>query len=207
MDDFATLYNDQNERKTDVYKLFDILIRYVAMDYGYCFWHDYIVNDIFEEDDFEKVQQLAEVAATKPRYIPCKQDFLKYSDWDYMEETPQLRKLREYIRRILPGNADLAEDILKNIYAFGNYKVEPKTYITLFQEHDIVLKPNQIRELFGFILRLRENLRLWMNNGHTTNERPSDKGSQLGSIKTPKVGRNEPCPCGSGKKYKKCCGY
>ncbi len=24
--------------------------------------------------------------------------------------------------------------------------------------------------------------------------------------KKPKVGRNEPCPCGSGKKYKKCCG-
>ena len=22
-----------------------------------------------------------------------------------------------------------------------------------------------------------------------------------------KVGRNEPCPCGSGKKYKKCCGH
>jgi preprotein translocase subunit SecA len=25
-------------------------------------------------------------------------------------------------------------------------------------------------------------------------------------LETPKVGRNEPCPCGSGKKYKKCCG-
>jgi uncharacterized protein YchJ len=23
---------------------------------------------------------------------------------------------------------------------------------------------------------------------------------------TPKIGRNEPCSCGSGKKYKKCCG-
>jgi preprotein translocase subunit SecA len=22
----------------------------------------------------------------------------------------------------------------------------------------------------------------------------------------PKVGRNEPCPCGSGKKFKACCG-
>ncbi|WP_420795311.1 SEC-C metal-binding domain-containing protein [Legionella brunensis] len=22
---------------------------------------------------------------------------------------------------------------------------------------------------------------------------------------TPKVRRNEPCPCGSGKKFKKCC--
>ena len=25
-------------------------------------------------------------------------------------------------------------------------------------------------------------------------------------VKTNKVGRNDPCPCGSGKKYKKCCG-
>ncbi len=26
------------------------------------------------------------------------------------------------------------------------------------------------------------------------------------AIKSPKIGRNDPCPCGSGKKYKKCCG-
>lgn len=25
-------------------------------------------------------------------------------------------------------------------------------------------------------------------------------------VKSEKIGRNEPCPCGSGKKYKKCCG-
>jgi uncharacterized protein YecA (UPF0149 family) len=25
-------------------------------------------------------------------------------------------------------------------------------------------------------------------------------------VKSVKIGRNEPCPCGSGKKYKKCCG-
>ena len=24
-------------------------------------------------------------------------------------------------------------------------------------------------------------------------------------LELPKAGRNEPCPCGSGKKYKKCC--
>ncbi|WP_054774967.1 SEC-C metal-binding domain-containing protein [Methylogaea oryzae] len=23
---------------------------------------------------------------------------------------------------------------------------------------------------------------------------------------SPKTGRNDPCPCGSGKKFKKCCG-
>ncbi|MBI5624343.1 MAG: SEC-C domain-containing protein [Elusimicrobia bacterium] len=28
---------------------------------------------------------------------------------------------------------------------------------------------------------------------------------ELAKLDLPKVGRNEPCPCGSGKKYKKCC--
>jgi uncharacterized protein len=27
-----------------------------------------------------------------------------------------------------------------------------------------------------------------------------------GPVKRPKVGRNDPCPCGSGRKYKRCCG-
>ena len=30
-------------------------------------------------------------------------------------------------------------------------------------------------------------------------------GKSLNSLLPPKVGRNDPCPCGSGKKYKKCC--
>ena len=37
---------------------------------------------------------------------------------------------------------------------------------------------------------------------------PSSKSSPKKPVvnKTQKVGRNDPCPCGSGKKYKKCCG-
>lgn len=44
-------------------------------------------------------------------------------------------------------------------------------------------------------------------------EKPEDI-SDLDLLRTPKapvtveqrVGRNDPCPCGSGKKYKRCCG-
>ncbi|MBR6708245.1 MAG: SEC-C domain-containing protein, partial [Clostridia bacterium] len=38
--------------------------------------------------------------------------------------------------------------------------------------------------------------------------RPASAGTAGTPIvrQTPKVGRNDPCPCGSGKKYKKCCG-
>jgi preprotein translocase subunit SecA len=35
---------------------------------------------------------------------------------------------------------------------------------------------------------------------------PTDDAATPYTRETPKVGRNDPCPCGSGKKYKKCCG-
>ena len=35
---------------------------------------------------------------------------------------------------------------------------------------------------------------------------PSDDVSGTGQRKSDKIGRNDGCPCGSGKKYKKCCG-
>jgi hypothetical protein len=34
----------------------------------------------------------------------------------------------------------------------------------------------------------------------------SDQEKEPEPIASSKVGRNDPCPCGSGKKYKKCCG-
>ncbi|MEL7569873.1 MAG: SEC-C metal-binding domain-containing protein, partial [Eubacteriaceae bacterium] len=30
--------------------------------------------------------------------------------------------------------------------------------------------------------------------------------AKVQAVNKNKVGRNDPCPCGSGKKYKKCCG-
>jgi uncharacterized protein len=36
-------------------------------------------------------------------------------------------------------------------------------------------------------------------DGRSGSARPAQRA-------TPKVGRNDPCPCGSGKKFKKCCG-
>jgi preprotein translocase subunit SecA len=42
-------------------------------------------------------------------------------------------------------------------------------------------------------------------------QQPARVGGDDAAVKTvrrdePKVGRNDPCPCGSGKKYKKCHG-
>lgn len=34
----------------------------------------------------------------------------------------------------------------------------------------------------------------------------SDGSVKKGPVRKKKIGRNDPCPCGSGLKYKKCCG-
>ena len=42
--------------------------------------------------------------------------------------------------------------------------------------------------------------------GEPAAARPPDAKQAPIEREAPKVGRNDPCPCGSGKKYKKCCG-
>ena len=55
------------------------------------------------------------------------------------------------------------------------------------------------------IVKLSNNTRLKSNRGHTPLEISKLK-SNLTSQTHKKIGRNDLCPCGSGKKYKKCCG-
>jgi len=43
-------------------------------------------------------------------------------------------------------------------------------------------------------------------HGHHHTHHHHDHGAPTLRRAAPKVGRNDPCPCGSGKKYKKCCG-
>jgi len=60
------------------------------------------------------------------------------------------------------------------------------------------------------IERLRQRREQQMVEGRGSGSSDSEKGGGQQSKQTvrhanPKVGRNDPCPCGSGKKYKKCC--
>jgi SEC-C motif len=73
------------------------------------------------------------------------------------------------------------------------------------------------RDLFDFYLpeaireRQREKAKLQRENlGRDSGGKPVSAGyslSQRGAlVRLEKTGRNDSCPCGSGKKYKKCCG-
>ena len=63
------------------------------------------------------------------------------------------------------------------------------------------------REITTFLLKaeVRQNLERHENKNIKTNETKEETKKTPRKV-TKKIGRNEPCPCGSGKKYKNCCG-
>ena len=52
------------------------------------------------------------------------------------------------------------------------------------------------------VLKTLFNIKLVNENNNSINKETSEPRR----IITKKIGRNEPCPCGSGKKYKQCHG-
>jgi hypothetical protein len=68
----------------------------------------------------------------------------------------------------------------------------------------------QTRERYPPIDDVREATD-WWSEGTDDSRTGEDDAGDFSAVNEPyrappKVGRNEPCPCGSGKKYKKCCG-
>ncbi|MGI2327608.1 SEC-C metal-binding domain-containing protein [Planococcus sp. YIM B11945] len=70
-----------------------------------------------------------------------------------------------------------------------------------------------IKEIAGKAINFSNHHRLWANRGHSPKElsssgnlMPLPKHEFVIQGTESKVGRNDPCPCGSVKKYKKCCG-
>ena len=68
------------------------------------------------------------------------------------------------------------------------------------------IQEDTVRTLFLIRLRQQEQAPLWEQRQTQMSFSHGGEGeSQPVKKDAKKVGRNEPCPCGSGKKYKKCC--
>ena len=75
----------------------------------------------------------------------------------------------------------------------------------------------ELNDLAKIVMELWNNTRMILNRGFTANElrvekkllqhtlSPKSKVIDFGQAKKNKIYPNDPCPCGSGKKYKSCC--
>ena len=209
-DDFVDLFNRQNAQKTSIDEIFSVLIRYIAVESGnFCFWDEYLVNDEFEENEFRDVPDLLAEIGNKPRYIPDKKELLRYADPDYFEKTPHTARLERFLIHSLGQSAGAAEEIVAEIHFAIAVEAGVQTIFDILDEYGVALRDSQLTALLPLITNMTNSTRLWANNGHTPEEIfrafSTHKSPQETAAKK-KIGRNDPCPCGSGKKYKKCCG-
>ncbi|TXL11277.1 hypothetical protein BMR04_16080 [Methylococcaceae bacterium HT3] len=63
----------------------------------------------------------------------------------------------------------------------------------------------KVRINADFIAMLPEAVSVLQLFGEGMDERRKMQLNKSQSVRSNKTGRNVPCPCGSGKKYKKCC--
>lgn len=203
-EELVEIFNAQNEHQTDVDINFGLYMKHICFDSDYCLWEEYVVHEDLEEDDFESAKDLIRDTADKPRYIPEKKEFLRYADWHYYENTKQLVNLSNFlINKCGVFNADINELMFDLHWEFSEGN-SIQNYFDILETHHVIVKENQLDELVSLMIDCSNNTRIWFNKGYTPVELA--KFYRTPQTKSHKIGRNAPCPCGSGKKYKQCCG-
>ena len=148
-----------------------------------------------------------ETYAAKEREIDAAKESGAISiDMRELERVIMLRVVDEYWMDHIDAMQDLRQGIRLRAYAQTNpvdaYKNES---LHMFEEMIAAIQEETIRRLFSVRLKTNEEVkRERVATGIT--EGRGDGTVKKQPRKVQKVGRNEPCPCGSGKKYKHCCG-
>lgn len=207
--DFVDIFNKQNSDKTTEEEIYILLLPLVLKEGWYGFYKDYIVHYWFFEG-FEQVDYLLKHQEDKPRYIPERNDFFKYADEFYVDNDAWWN-VRVFIRDIF-NNSKYASEAYNEVKDYITYGNGISELGPILEKHNLTFNSEEeFEEFFNLIMYAKNNTRIWENNGFTPSELHEIYAKQNKNIikfPTPqkqKIGRNDPCPCGSGKKYKKCC--
>lgn len=184
------------------------------------FWCDgeYIISIDFE--DKRDYKHFLRKVSGKDYFIPSRKEIKAYAENQVDIENSYYQKLKSDLTKLFKDKVK-AEDILFEIaFRVVQDDMSFKDIVELLNMHSVVF-PNKTRADY-FAKNCKKwlyTVKRWSNRGFSNKEmgKPDDTEEVESSAfrfteqskavrKEPKIGRNDPCPCGSGKKYKKCCG-
>ena len=172
-------------------------------------WWDWRVDDV------EAVRQEQELRSSLPFAAFTYEQLYAAGQADFVEAYPAFQELLE----VFQTNWELDRQVARELAAYSVEMIRnDKDVSLLLQELGEALEfPNMevVQGLTKALISLHNETPLWVLKGHAPQELRlqgvEDRHLDLVKKKEPvvntnKIGRNELCPCGSGKKYKKCCG-
>lgn len=209
------IFNAHNQEKLNPGELQAFLTLHLSRDQEFELHEQYIVHLQFIEDATE-LDELLNKRQGKPFYVPSKPELLQYADEDYFEMTPQLFRLKKFISDNLSQDTQQVEGLIDDIQ-FCFLMEEPLQHAMHEFERRQLYARNQVElnQLMMLMIDVANHTRIWSNGGHTPTELNPTLDRALGApmvvneqqaVTAVKVGRNDTCPCLSGKKFKRCCG-
>ena len=166
---------------------------------------DYFPDDC--EDVGKAIDELRKEQSRFPRWYPqTRADLFDFKDFDSFEVTAESSAVEKLLKKICGTSAKYEPDeALFAIYNLLTRGVPPESAYDFLIEQSILpkLEGGRRTELVEAVDNWADVVHVPLLNGNTVKDIRKILASQL---KSPKVGRNEPCPCGSGKKFKHCCG-
>lgn len=130
------------------------------------------------------------------------------------------RIMQELERKVLLHNVDkrwmdhidAMEELKRGIYLRSYAQQDPVVAFRMesydmFDEMTSLIREGTVITLLTFRIKSEEDIKREQAAKITSTSGADDGSDKKRPVrKGEKIGRNDPCPCGSGKKYKKCCG-
>ena len=209
---YYNIFNIEKNSNLDIVKdIYDI-----AREQSDFILEDKFIVDKNMYDDKENFSNFLNLIRNKPYYILEKKDIENYSNISYIETNEYVIGLEGYIKSIVHKKDDYIKQFLLSITIIARKENDIDKIMKVFNKSFIIPNnPKHITIINKYLIAICNHSRKWINRGYTSNDIHSgekNKESQFhhlkekSYIKDVKVGRNDPCICGSGKKYKKCCG-
>ncbi|WP_432354250.1 IS1096 element passenger TnpR family protein [Sporosarcina sp. A2] len=148
----------------------------------------------------------------KPYYQPAREQLLRYADLGYFDGTPELRQLEKLFQKENLPQIQIDRMLHTFMSGLSMWHANFMEVIGRLMAQAGPLSEERVKRIVPVAINVANAVRLIENRGHTPQEmfelertdlKPLTERSASPGVK---VGRNDPCPCGSGKKYKKCCG-
>ncbi len=146
---------------------------------------------VYEAKDklFENVEGMPENAMREVEKVILLQNI----DKKWMDHLDDMDELRDYIGLNSYAQRD----------PVAMYRIQGSE---IFEQMIIDIRESTVRQILSVMPRKQATERVQVANPVTAGFADGRKSVAKRPVSSEKVGRNDPCPCGSGKKYKKCCG-
>lgn len=164
----------------------------------------------FGKLDTEAVNDPDDACQQTERILRERYEYQKQVLGENFEEAQRVVMLRSVDRRWMDHIDDMDE--LRRGIGLSAYGQRDPVVEFKFQSYDIFeemvnnIKTDTVYGLLSLVIKKEEELEREQVAKDAHEFHGNEKSVSKTVVNKQKIGRNDPCPCGSGKKYKKCCG-